>query len=76
MGKLLLFLLCVSGRNGSLGDRDLQLFMGYLRLALGFVWSSALVKGLVSVFWELFAGINKVCVLEGGPGAGIWFYGV
>ena len=42
----------------------------YLRLALVFVWSSALQESLISVFEEFFDNIGRIFILEGGGGAG------
>ena len=54
----------------------LQQFAGYLGLTLLFMWDSALREGLLSVFQEIFASVNKIFILAGGLAAGLLFYGI
>ena len=57
-------------------DNKLQSFTGYLRLTLVFLWNSVLRKGLIFVFQEFFANINKIFNLEGRQGTRLLFHGV
>ena len=57
-------------------DNKLQSFTRYLRLTLVFLWNSVLRKGLIFVFQEFFANINKIFNLEGRQGTRLLFHGV
>ena len=48
------------------GHRDLQLFTGYFRQALVFVWNSS-----ISIFQELLASIEEIFIFAGGLGTGL-----
>ena len=40
------------------------------------MWSSALWEGLISICQEIFASVGKVCIVAGGLGTGLSFYGL